>query len=86
MHELRYINRLLEKAMADNDSERVQELRDQLPRAYNNALDAHPLLQKDIHCEFSRLDRAYFDYCEIYHALPDPYKNQIYTWRKTTSK
>lgn len=73
MNELQYINQLLKKAMQDQDSKRVQELRDQLPRAYNKALDAHPLLQNKIHAEFSRLDHEYFKYCDTQYPLPDPY-------------
>lgn len=73
MNELQYINQLLTKAMQDQDSERVQELRDQLPRAYNKALDDEPSLQKKIHTEFSRLDHAYFEYCENQHPLPTIY-------------
>lgn len=78
MHALQYINKLLAKAMQDQDSERVQELRDQLPRAYNKALEAHPLIQNKIHAEFSRLDNEYFKYCETQHPLPKIISNSIW--------
>jgi hypothetical protein len=77
---LQSINQLLEKAMEENDSKRVQELRDQLPRAYNDALDSNPLLQNKIKSEYSRLDRAYFDYCDSKHPLPDPYVKSTSIW------
>lgn len=84
MLKLQTINQLLAKAMQDRDSKRVQELRDQLPRAYNDALENEPLLQKKIHAEFSRLDREYFEYCETQHPLPDrAYTNREYTWKHT---